>query len=283
MNDRKVAWRKLLSEAADRADDAVEEVRAKGDRTTSVGAGASGDKTLLADREAERAFLETLSGVHGLRLLSEEAGEVGDKRSKNLAVLDPLDGSSNFERGIPFYCTSVGVTSDGSLAGIFVALVRDLARGDVFYAEKGKGAWKNWKPIRTSPVTELSQAVAGVDLSRTTTEKAETLAPLLASVRRQVHFGACALELCLLAEGKIDAYVDTRGAIRVTDFAGAYLIAREAGAVITSDTGAELDPRMDLSSRFGFVASANPSLHWKLLALCDGGRVRRRTSRLSRR
>ena len=90
-----------------------------------------------------------------------------------------------------------------------------------------------------------------------------------------MHLGANALELCYLAEGKIDAFVDIRGEIRITDFAAAYLIAAEAGAVITDENGGKLEPDFDLRERFSFVGSANEFIHKEILELCrKSGRSR---------
>jgi myo-inositol-1(or 4)-monophosphatase len=104
-----------------------------------------------------------------------------------------------------------------------------------------------------------------VDSCRATVANITKTAPLIASVKRQAHFGANALEICFLAEGKMDSFVDVRGRMRITDFVGGYLIAKEAGAVVTALDGGELDPKMKLSERFGLVASANEVLHRKVL------------------
>jgi myo-inositol-1(or 4)-monophosphatase len=89
-------------------------------------------------------------------------------------------------------------------------------------------------------------------------------------VKRQVHFGANALEICYLAEGSIDAFVDLRMRIRITDIAAAYLIASEAGAVITDEAGEELKPRFELARGLNFVASANRELHSTILGITRG-------------
>ena len=259
-------WRGLLERASLDAQRAVERVAADGKRSTYVGTGASGDRTLLADKKAEEAILGGMSGVPGLRILSEEAGERGPSDSELLAIVDPLDGSSNYSHGIPFYCASVGVLDGRGLASLRVALVRNLVNGDVYYAEKGKGATKNGLRISTSRVADIHTAVAGADLSRTSRRGVERQAGLVSSVARQVHLGANALELCLLAEGAIDLVVDSRGRARVVDFAGGGLIAKEAGAVITTPQGGALAPPISMTSRFDFVASANPELHRKALS-----------------
>ena len=274
--------------------EAVATISAGPMRSTEVGGrGAAGDKTLVADRRAEEVLAKSLLGVEGVKILSEEAGEIGDPMSPILAVVDPLDGSSNFERGIQFYCTSIAVAEgEGErLEDVKVALVRNLVNGDLYFAAKGKGATKNGKRISSSSrrgsrassrtavgtrANPLSEAVLAVDLSGCSGALLKTLTPLVSGAKRVVHFGANALELCLLAEGTIDGFVDLRGRMRITDIAGGYLIAREAGAQIAlstswnahSQSGAEAKDSVELSLglRFSMVASANPSIHESLVS-----------------
>lgn len=238
-----------------------------GNRGKSVGVGASGDRTIYADRVAEEVILSGLRALGGVKVLSEEAGFAGDAEGRTLAVVDPLDGSSNFARGIPFYCTSVAIVEGDRIDDVSAAAVRDLVSGDVYSACRGGGARRNGRPIKTSSVSKAASAIAGVDMSSGGERLAEGLAPLLGAVKRQVHFGANALEICYVADGKTDAFVDIRGRIRVTDFAGAYLIAREAGAIVTDAKGDDLRVSFDLRHRFSLVASANARLHREIMGL----------------
>jgi len=265
MNSMDAPWEKLLAEATRKAQRSVSAVAARGARGLAVGTGASGDRTLLADLKAEEELVRALHRVEGVKLLSEEAGNVGDPRSRTLAVIDPLDGSSNFERGLPFYCTSVAIAEGQSLRGVRLAMVRNLVNGDVYFAAKGKGASKNGRRISTTKEDKLGKSVLGVDLSRTSGAMIAGLVPLLAGCRRVVHYGANALEMCLLAEGKIDAFVDVRGRMRVTDIAGGYLIAREAGASISLTGEPRSAPEFSLKTRFSLIASANQSLHQAIM------------------
>ena len=257
-------WEKLLVRATEEVMEKVSRRRVK-ERGKAVGVGASGDVTLEADKEAEEVLLRAIQSGGEVRVLSEEAGSVGKKQAPLLAVVDPLDGSSNFKRGIPFYCTSVALVEGGGLEGIKVGVIRDLVTGDVFCAARGSGATKTGRPIRTSGTQKLQEAVVGVDLSRGSRGLAESLAPLAEGARRQVHFGANALELCYLADGRIDGFVDMRGLIRMTDFAAAYLIAREAGAVFSDPLGQPPRAQFDLTHRLSFIASANAALHKEIL------------------
>lgn len=266
-------WKELLMDACERVQAVVEGSNSPRARGRVVGTGAAGDETLVADREAEKEILDSLSSVAPLRVISEEIGTVGDRSARYTAIVDPLDGSSNFGRGLPFYCTSIGIAEGTGIRDMKRAIVRNLVNGDVYYAERGVGATKNGKKIRTSYVSELSESVVGVDLSRASMSTTVRLAPLVSSVRRQVHFGANALELCLLAEGKFEAFVDLRGKMRITDFAGAFLIASEAGAIFSAPDGKALEPALGLEERFGFLASANRSIHRRILDRLRPGRT----------
>jgi myo-inositol-1(or 4)-monophosphatase len=262
-------WEELLLSATQTVWKKVRPLAQGGSRGRSVGVGAAGDRTIFADKVAEDILLKALT-KRKTRALSEEAGLVEGEERWPLAVVDPLDGSSNFERGIPFYCTSVAITEGDSVDDIAVGVVRDLVNGDVYTARRGKGAKKNGKTIRTSRTNEASRAVVGVDLSRSSPSLVSGLSALISGVKRQVHLGANALELCFLAEGRTDAFVDLRGRMRITDFAAAYLILAEAGGSVTDSDGRKLELKYDLEHRFSFVASGNSKMHEIVLELCRG-------------
>lgn len=264
-------WVRVLLAATERARREVALLSKTEDGRKTLGVGASGDTTIYADKAAEDEILRGLKRGGPIKVLSEEAGLVGDPGAETMAIVDPLDGSSNFEHGIPFYCTSVAIAEGGSVDDIRVGVVRDLVTGDVYSAVRGSGARKNGKRIHTSGTAGLSEAVVGVDLSRGGSDAARRLAPLVTAARRQVHFGANALELCYVAEGRTDAFVDVRGRIRITDLAAALLIAGEAGAEIARPDGRRLEAVFDLSHRLSFVASANRGLHRQILELIGEG------------
>lgn len=263
-------WERSLLAATERVRRNLSRISTKEARGRTLGMGASGDNTLYADKVAEDELLKALKGSGDVRILSEEAGLMGDPGAKTLAVVDPLDGSSNFARGIPFYCTSVAIVEGDTIEDIAVGVVRDLVSGDAYSAVKGKGARRNGARIATASSSELSKSAVGVDLSKGGAERVKGLAALIGSCKRHVHFGANALELCYVADGRTDAFVDLRDRIRITDLAAAYLIASEAGAVITRADGKGLDGVFDLFHRLSFVASANEALHRQILGLCGG-------------
>jgi myo-inositol-1(or 4)-monophosphatase len=182
-------------------------------------------------------------------------------------VIDPLDGSSNFERGLPFFCTSIAIADGRRLRNVRYGIVKNLLSGETYYAEKGGSSRKDGTEIRSSLQRELRDSAFTVDMCRSPAPEIVRVAPLISSVRRQVHFGANALEVCLVAEGKLDGFVDIRGRMRTTDFAAGYLIMKEAGASVTDLDGSVLNPELNLSERFRVVAAGNRSLHRKVLGL----------------
>jgi myo-inositol-1(or 4)-monophosphatase len=95
----------------------------------------------------------------------------------------------------------------------------------------------------------------------------ERLAPIIAAADHTRQFGANALEMCFLARGFLDAYIDLRGKIRPTDIAAGYLIAREAGAKVYSDDGSDLESDLDVKTRLSYVVVANDSMRERLSSL----------------
>ncbi|QQG48932.1 MAG: D-fructose 1,6-bisphosphatase [archaeon] len=267
MKSDRVDWDTTLSLAVGRARAAVSKIH-QSQRSRRLGKGASGDTTLVADRAAEDAIIKTLR-LPGVRVLSEEAGEVGPRESTWVAVVDPLDGSSNYSQGIPFYCASIAVARGPRLSDVEFGIVTDLQSGRTYYAKRGGGAMRDGRRVRPSKEEKLEDAIVGLDLSRSKGALLSRSTALIPHVRRQVHFGANALEASMVADGTLDAFVDLRRTMRVTDVAAAYLIVREAGGRVTDEDGAELDPPLDLKARFGLVASGNGTLHSELLALVN--------------
>jgi myo-inositol-1(or 4)-monophosphatase len=237
-----------------------------------LGVGAGGDKTKLVDLAAEKAIVETLlqNGL-SFTLVSEESGiqAYGASPREFYVTVDPIDGTTNFIRGLPFYCTSIAVSAKLSLSSVFAACVTDLFH-DVTYttvADK-EGAFRDGKEIKPSSTTTLDEAIIGVDLN---TYKVKAVAPKLDKLFHETkhvrHFGANALELCYVAEGLTDAFVDIRGKLRTTDVAAGFFIVKQAGGIVTSPEGGPVDAELDPRGTVKFVASGNRRIHERILSL----------------
>lgn len=225
------------------------------------GTGAGGDVKKQIDIVAENALIQTLKEHQvSCTLISEESGiiKIGSHPSRFYVTADPVDGTTNAVRGLPFMGTSMAVSRKPVLRNIETALVTDVLRGITYTAEKGKGAYRNGKRIKSSQTTTLDEAIVGVDFcdfkARIVVDR---LIKILEKTRHLRHLGANALEICYVADGTIDAFLDVRGKLRVTDIAAAYLILLEAGGIITAPQGKKLNVPLDPTQRLSFVATAN--------------------------
>jgi fructose-1,6-bisphosphatase/inositol monophosphatase family enzyme len=158
-------------------------------------------------------------------------------------VADPIDGTTNAARGIPFYCVSLAIGHE-TLSDVEVGLVTNLCTGDRFEAVRGHGATLNGRPIRVLPHKDLVYA----------TQRADDMPAARGIVR---SFGASALEMCLVASGALDGYHYARPQLRIIDIAASTLVVREAGGVVLDDKGRDLDLPLSLDPRFGLTAAAD--------------------------
>jgi len=187
----------------------------------------------------------------GLSVLSEESGLVGD--GEIMVVVDPVDGSTNASRELPWYATSLCAV-DG--AGPLAAEVVNLATGDRFRAVRGEGVESDEIDVGPSGCTELSDAIVGFS----------GLPPTHGGWRQFRVYGAVALDLCAVATGTFDGYVDVDRAHGVWDYLGAALVCWEAGVPVVDSRGenlVELDPGAVRAP----VAAATEELLQELLAM----------------
>jgi myo-inositol-1(or 4)-monophosphatase len=192
---------------------------------------------------------------HGI--MAEEGTNTENK--ENMWIIDPLDGTTNFTHGYPFFCVSIALVRNGVQS---LGVVYDPIRKEMFHAVAGHGAYLNGKRIHASKAKELKDSLLTTgfyyergEIMRKTLEKmGDFLTRNVHGVRRD---GSAALDMCYVACGRIDGYWEY--VLSPWDFAAASLIAMEAGAKVTSPSGAPLE-----MVRMGVLA-ANPGLHKKML------------------
>lgn len=210
--------------------------------------GPSGEKMgqYHLDVAANTAAVGLLEGA-GLGVLSEETGLHHPDRPL-LAVLDPVDGSTNCSRGVPWFATAIAVLD---AEGPRVALVVNQATGTRFEAVRGGGARCDGTPIAPSGATAMKRAIVGL-----AGYPSEHL-----GWRQFRSLGAAALDLCAVASGVLDAYADCspQGMHGVWDYAAAALICEEAGAVTADALGRDLVHR-EHGARRCPLAAATPEL-----------------------
>jgi len=220
------------------------------------------DPVTIADTETEQLVRDRLAGLRpGESILGEEQG--GDTPADGAVrwVLDPIDGTVNFIYGIPAYAVSLAAQVDGrSVAGA----VADVCSGEVYSAALGRGASvavdRGRRSLRCNEVTELSMTLVSTGFSYQQTRRAEQaalLARLLPQVRDVRRLGSAALDLCMVAAGRLDAHYEH--GLHLWDWAAGALIAAEAGAVITLPDGPE-----------GLLVAAAPGVAEQLNAALTG-------------
>jgi myo-inositol-1(or 4)-monophosphatase len=267
-----IDWLKILVHCKDNVKVHIQpHLKNLGEPQPDLGRGAGGDPMKPVDLAAEKAIVEILR-QHGVSftLISEESGvkEFGEKPQQCYVTVDPIDGTTNLVRGLPFYASSIAISTKPALSTVFAALVTDLFHNTTYTALEGKGAHRNGKKITPSALTSLEEAVIGLDLnSYNVKEIAPQLTNLIQKTKHIRHFGANALELCYVADGLTDAFVDIRGKLRVTDIAAGFLIVKEAGGTITAPEGYALDVKLDPKQKIKFIASGNRQIHKTILSL----------------
>jgi myo-inositol-1(or 4)-monophosphatase len=229
-----------------------------------------GDFVSQADLRAEQSLREDLEKARpGYAFLMEESGASGSEKWAWRWVVDPLDGTTNFLHGIPHWAISIALEKrlpDGG-SEIHAAVVYCPVNGEMFWAEKGIGAYLNDKRLRVSARRDLKDALFAtgipfaVSASRSRLSFARTLGTLMPQVAGIRRFGSAALDLAWVAAGRYDGYWET--GIHPWDIAAGMLIVREAGGYATDAEGKD-----EITST---VVAANPHLHPKLLEVVQDG------------
>lgn len=220
----------FLQTALEAAAKAVQIIRDGADGTLDIRSkGRPNNVVTQVDVSSERAIRETILAAYpGHSILGEEGGLVGSGPYR--WVIDPLDGTANFARGLPHYCVSIGLEHEGE--GL-VGVVANPLTGDVYRAERGAGCLKNDRPASVSGCRTVADAYVSVSFGADEGALWDALLRRSHTLRR---LGATALELAWVAEGKLDAYIGFgQGAWDLA--AGRVLVAEAGGAVKLFDDG----------------------------------------------
>ena len=214
------------------------------------------------DHQSEKVVIETLLGAYpGHGILAEESGTShGAKDSEYVWIIDPLDGTTNFIHGFPFYAVSIALAFRGQIQQ---AVVYDPTRNDLFYASKGRGSFLNDRRLRVSRRTRLAECLISTgfpfrkgDNFKRYLQMLEVMMPACAGLRRP---GSAALDLCYMAAGHTDGFFET--GLSPWDIAAGSLIITEAGGLIGNFTG-ESDYLYQRE-----VMAANPKIYAQLVPL----------------
>lgn len=253
-------WIAACRAAADAAQVGIDELASRSERERAVGRGEGGDETVAVDDVAEAAVMAELSRLHAggldFTVISEELGrhEFGDGVSDVHVVVDPVDGSANAKRGIPFYALSIAIAAGPQMGDVELGYVIDFGSGEEWTAIRGQGAALNGLPLGDEKPKEEVELLS-LEATRSSLV-AEHLPALVEVAERLRIMGSCALSLCHFAAGRVDA-VCTLRPIRSVDIAAAQLLVSEQKLPLTLTDGTPLAVApLDLSYHSRVVAAA---------------------------
>ncbi len=269
-------WREISHQIIDEVDKAVSPITGRKKSGKTVKMGADGTPTKMIDIVAEEKVIKILKNTgKPVTLVSEEIGElkIGKEPSEVIFVVDPLDGTMNALKNIPFYGISIAIADASikplnslTLQDIEIGFVKNLASGDLYEAVKGKGVTLNGETISPSSREDISGSLIGAYIRGAMNE----MNKICKTVRRIRLLGSVAIELCYVADGTYDAFLDIRGNLRVVDIAAAKLIIEEAGGIVTNEQGKSLNNKLNVTERTSIIAACNPKVFTGTMNIMEG-------------
>lgn len=256
-------WLELCRAAVADVDAVLGRLPTRAEREPIVGQGLGGDETTAIDRAAEEAILARVRDAAGA-IVSEEVGRLGGS-ALPLLVVDPIDGSLNAKRGIPFFSVSIAVAEGETMDDVVFAFVHDFGSREEWTARRGEGAWLNGEPLgAVLPKDEVE--ILSFEATRTSLVAQE--APKVADLAYRLRImGSLALSLCHLAAGRVDAVCSLKPA-RSVDIAAAQLLCREVGLALDLFDAEEPfgAAPLDLEQRSRVVAAGSEAVCGRLAA-----------------
>jgi len=242
---------------------AVEDVRAvlvelptRVEREPVARQGEGGDDTTAIDQAAEDAILARFRALD-VTIVSEEVGRFGT--GSTLVVVDPIDGSLNAKRGIPYFSLSIAFADGERMDDVFLGYVYDFGSGEEWIGRRGEGATLNGRPLGgVRPKDPIEILSFEATLTSLVAEKASAVAGLAYRLRL---IGSLAISLCHLAAGRVDAVCSLKAA-RSVDIAAAQLLCREVGLALElfDDPRPFGEAELDLLGRSRIAAAGNTVL-----------------------
>jgi myo-inositol-1(or 4)-monophosphatase len=235
-----------------------------------VGRGHGGDQTRVVDKIAEDMILKRAAEVGDVEVLSEETGVVRYGAPNQRWVVDPLDGSTNFSRGIPNFAVSILVERLPDFEPV-IGVIFDPMRAQLYNAAPSKGAFMNGKQLKTNSERPLEERVFYLDL-HFGRNRAHFDPFIQRYLRLGPHFntyrslGSAALALAFTAAGRLDGFLDLSGNSRYLDVAAGNLILEEAGGCVTDLKGTKIREHYD-----SLIACATVALNERMREILTSG------------
>jgi myo-inositol-1(or 4)-monophosphatase len=257
-----IDWLELCRASVEDVRCVLEQLPTRAEREPVVGRGLGGDETTAIDKAAEDVIVARFRELDDVTIVSEEVGRLGDGRT--VVVIDPIDGSLNAKRGIPFFAVSIAIADGGCMGDVHFGYVYDFGTGEEWVARRGEGATLNGEPLSVRPKDTIEILSFEATL---TSLIARDVAKVTELAYRLRIMGSLALSLCHLAAGRVDAVCSLKGA-RSVDIAAAQLLVREAGLAVAlfDDPRAFEEAELDLEGRSRIAAAGSDELCRKVAA-----------------
>ena len=203
-----------------------------------VSSKSPGDFVSAADKKSEKIIIEELLKAHpDYGILSEEIGEINKNNKENRWIIDPIDGTSNFLNGIPQFAISIGYEENEE---IICGMIFDPIKNEMFFAEKGSGAFLNNSRIRVSSQKKLSESIVVTGGPRRSSKKRNKIFEEYIKISNIVNipirkFGSAALDIANVACGRFDGYWQHE--LNYWDIAAGIILVKEAGGFVTDFNG----------------------------------------------
>lgn len=257
-----ICWLEVIVAAAKKGYESIKEIIGTPRAREQIQKNKLGDTTLIIDKKAEDAILKTIMSVdQNIKIITEEEGEFFTKQETeeiyDYLIIDPVDGSHNASFGFPMSCISIAHATGPNLNDIDCGVILNIYNGDIYTAIKGEGAFKNSKPIHVNKRINLPKCLFGMNFS--------VNEPLVDYANRYAEFfdkckpmrirsiGSDAFALTLVAEGKLDLFMNLQNKTRTLDIAAAAIILKEAGGILIDPYGEDLNPPLTLMTRISYI------------------------------
>jgi myo-inositol-1(or 4)-monophosphatase len=204
-------------------------------KSSDIGYKGLNDMVSYVDVQAEEKILKIIKEIlPEAGVLGEELGESGENSQKGYCwIIDPIDGTTNYLHGIPFFAISLALTKDGEPV---IGIVYEVVRSEIFYAWQGGGAYCNEASIRVSDTSHLKSALIATGFPYSEFGRMETFLQILRHLMQKSHgirrIGSAALDLAYVASGRIDGFFEL--GLNPWDVAAGILLVREAGGTVAS-------------------------------------------------
>jgi myo-inositol-1(or 4)-monophosphatase len=263
-----------LAKATEEAKAAILEDLAKASELTGE-TNQYGDETLLLDKKAEDAIINRLHQLGTpLMILSEERGlMMPEGKPEYVAIIDPIDGSANIERGIPL--CSVGISAMPysevmSTDDTEISIIESVFSKESYVAETGRGVRRNGKTVRVTDQLPLERSIISYDIKKSGDEQfLKSSMRVIEGVHDIRRSASNLLDLCWVASGALNAMVDMRGMLPIVHVSGTHMVF-EAGGFVLEKEGKRLNLPIAADQMMSFIAASDEDTARRLLTLFIG-------------